>query len=399
MPDDLAAQLPYIKQVVRALNIPALEIPGFEADDVIATVARRYAAEGMAVTVVTGDKDLMQIVGDRISLLDTLKEKRSGPLEVFQRFGVAPERVTDILGLAGDATDNIPGVPGIGEKTAAELVQRFGSLESVLEWGHLVNGRKRREALRTHADQARLSKVLATVRDDVPLELALDGLTPGVPNHAELLPLLRELEFGGLVQQFTPPKPGVVEIYCDGSGDVNQGPGGYGAVLRYGSVEKELSGFETSGSSQRMELLAAIRALESLTKPCRVHVVSDSQYLVKGMTQWLPGWLRQGKLEAAGALANQDLWLRLVELSRQQSVTWEWVRGHNGHPFNGRADELAGKALQQGRAAVARKPPPPAAVEAQPEAAPPPAAPVRTLAAEEMNLPPFECEADGQLRF
>jgi ribonuclease HI len=148
-----------------------------------------------------------------------------------------------------------------------------------------------------------------------------------------------------------------------------------------------------------MELLAAIRALESLTKPCRVHVVSDSQYLVKGMTQWLPGWLRQGKLEAAGALANQDLWLRLVELSRQQSVTWEWVRGHNGHPFNGRADELAGKALQQGRAAVARKPPPPAAVEAQPEAAPPPAAPVRTLAAEEMNLPPFECEADGQLRF
>jgi ribonuclease HI len=320
-------------------------------------------------------------------------------VEVFQRFGVAPERVTDILGLAGDAADNIPGVPGIGEKTAAELVQRFGSLEAVLEWGHLVNGRKRREALRTHAEQARLSKVLATVRDDVPLEIALDGLTPGVPNHAELLPLLRELEFGGLVQQFTPPKPGVVEIYCDGSGDVNQGPGGYGAVLRYGSVEKELSGFETSGSSQRMELLAAIRALESLTKPCRVQVVSDSQYLVKGMTQWMEGWLRQGKLEADGALANQDLWLRLLALSRQQSVTWEWVRGHNGHPFNGRADELAGKALQQGRAAVARKPPPPAAVETQPAAAPPPAAPARAVAAEAVSQPPFECEADGQLRF
>jgi ribonuclease HI len=399
MPDDLAAQIPYIKRVVRALDLPALEVPGFEADDVIATVARRYAAEGMAVTVVTGDKDLMQIVGAGISLLDTMKEKRSGPLEVQQRFGVPPERVTDILGLAGDASDNIPGVPGIGEKTAAELVQRFGSLEEILKWGHLVNGRKRKEALRTHADQARLSKVLATVRDDVPLEISLDELAPGVPNHAELLPLLRELEFGGLVLQFTPPKPGVVEIYCDGSGDVNQGPGGYGAVLRYGTVEKELFGFETIGTSQRMELLAAIRALESLTKPCRVHVVSDSQYLVKGMTEWMEGWIRQGKLEAEGAMANQDLWIRLLALSRQQTVTWEWVRGHNGHPFNGRADELAGKALKQGREAVGPKPPPQPAPEAQPVAVPPPPAPARAIPSEEMNLPPFECEEDGQFRF
>jgi ribonuclease HI len=399
MPDDLAAQIPYIKQVVRALNLQALEIPGFEADDVIATVARRYAAEGREVTVVTGDKDLMQIVGEGISLLDTMKDKRSGPLEVFQRFGVAPERVTDILGLAGDASDNIPGVPGIGEKTAAELVQRFGTLEEILKWGHLVNGRKRREALRTHADQARLSKVLATVRDDVPLEISLDDLALAVPNHAELLLLLRELEFGSLALQFTPPKPGVVEIYCDGSGDVNQGPGGYGAVLRYGTVEKELSGFEASSTSQRMELLAAISALESLTKPCRVHVVSDSQYLVKGMTEWMQGWIRQGKLEAEGGMANQDLWIRLVALSRQQTVTWEWVRGHNGHPFNGRADELAGKALRQGREAVGPKPPSQSAPEAQPVASPPSPAPARAISPEEMDLPPFECEEDGQFRF
>ncbi len=398
MPDDLVAQVPYIRQMVRALNIPALEIPGYEADDVIATVARRQADEGMEVTVVTGDKDLMQIVGERISLLDTMKEKRCGPPEVLQRFGVPPERVTDILGLAGDASDNIPGVPGIGEKTAAELVQRFGSLEDVLKWGHLVNGRKRREALRTYADQARLSKVLATVRDDVPLEIAFDDLTPGPPDHAALLPLLRELEFDALILQFTPPQPGVVEIYCDGSGDINRGPGGYGAVLRYGAVEKELSGFETSSTSQRMELLAAIHALESLTKPCRAHVVSDSLYLIKGMTEWLEGWIRQGKLEAEGALANQDLWCRLLALSRQQTVTWEWVRGHNGHPFNGRADELAGKALQQGRAAVA--PPLPAAVpEAPPVAASPPPAPARTAPPAEVPPIPLECEEDGQFRF
>jgi ribonuclease HI len=398
MPDDLAAQIPYIKQMVRALSIPALEIPGFEADDVIATVARRYAAEGMEVTVVTGDKDLMQIVGAGISLLDTMKERRSGVPEVQQRFGVAPERVTDILGLAGDTADNIPGVPGIGEKTAAELVQRFGSLEDVLTWSHLVNGRKRQEALRTYADQARLSKVLATVRDDIPLEISLDGLALAAPQLNDLLPLLRALEFDSLTLQFTPPKAGVVEVYCDGSGDVHRGPGGYGVVLRYGQVEKELSGFEVSSTSQRMELLAAIRALESLTKPCRVHVVSDSQYLVKGMTQWLAGWVRQGKLQAEGAMANQDLWLRLLALSGQQTVSWEWVRGHSGHPFNSRADELASKALQQGRQAGEQTRLPATIPETQPLAAPQAKAPVGTKSPVEADPMPFECE-DGQFRF
>ena len=147
-----------------------------------------------------------------------------------------------------------------------------------------------------------------------------------------------------------------------------------------------------------MELLAAIHALESLTKPCRAHVVSDSLYLIKGMTEWLEGWLRQGKLEAEGALANQDLWGRLLALSRQQTVTWEWVRGHNGHPFNGRADELAGKGLQQGRAAVA--PPLPAAVpEAPPVAAPPPSTPARAAPPAEVPPMPLECDEDGQFRF
>ena len=147
MPEDLAAQLPYIRKILQALNIPALEAPGFEADDVIATLARTYAAEGIEVTVVTGDKDLLQIVNDRIGLLDTMNDKRSGPQEVLDRFGVPPELVADVLGLAGDTADNIPGVPGIGEKTAANLVQQFGSLEGVLQWKSLVNGKKRRESL------------------------------------------------------------------------------------------------------------------------------------------------------------------------------------------------------------------------------------------------------------
>jgi ribonuclease HI len=343
MPDDLVPQIPYIRQVLKALNIQTLEAPGFEADDVIATLARRYAASGIEVTVVTGDKDLLQIVGERISLLDTMKEKRSGPQEVLERFGVPPELVTDVLGLAGDSADNIPGVPGIGEKTASELVRRFGSLEEVLQWIDMVNGRQRRGSLRAHAGQARLSKVLATVRDDVPLDTPLEALQRQAPDLAALLPLLQELEFTALAAAFTPPPPGLVEIYCDGSGS-DSGPGGYGVILRYGESEKELSGCEAAATSQRMELIAAIRGLEALTKRKKVRVYSDSQYLVRGMNEWLPGWIRSGRIDTAEALKNHDLWQQLAALAAGHEINWQWVRGHAGNHFNERCDRLAKRA-------------------------------------------------------
>jgi len=352
MPEDLASQLPYIRQILQALNIAALEAPRYEADDVIATLARRYAGEGIEVTVVTGDKDLMQIVGPGICLLDTMKNTRSGPQEVMQRFGVPPEGVPDVLGLAGDTSDNIPGVPGVGEKTAAELVQRFGSLEGVLKWRSLVNGKKRRENLHAFAEQARLSKNLATLRDDVDMEVSLNDLQRSKPNLATLLPLLRKLEFEDLEIAFAPPAPGVVEIYSDGSG-TSAGPGGYGVILRYGEHEKELSGFEPDATSQRMELLAAIRGLEALHKPQTVRLFSDSQYLVRGMSEWIHGWLRDGRLETPNALANQDLWQQLLALSRRHSIAWEWVRGHAGHPFNERCDRLAKQAVDNGTQAAA----------------------------------------------
>ena len=351
MPEDLVPQLPYIRRILQALNIPALEAPGFEADDVIATLARSFAADGVAVTVVTGDKDLLQIVSDGIGLLDTMKDKRSGPQEVLERFGVAPELVADVLGLSGDTADNIPGVPGIGEKTAALLVQRFGSLEGVLQWKDLVNGKSRRESLHLHAEQARLSKTLATVRYDVPLEVSLADLQVRPANPAELIPLLRELGFAALEVAFTPPPPGVVELYSDGSGR-DSGPGGYGVILRYGDHEKELSGFEPASTSQRMELIAAIRGLEALHSPRRVRVYSDSQYLVRGMSEWLRGWIRAGRLETPDALKNQDLWRQLASLSDKHQVSWEWVPGHAGHPFNERCDKLAKRAAEEGARVV-----------------------------------------------
>jgi ribonuclease HI len=404
MPEELALQIPYIRQILRALNIPALEAPGYEADDVIATLARRFAAQGIEVTVVTGDKDLMQIVGDGICLLDTMKDTRSGPQEVMERFGVPPERVPDVLGLAGDTSDNIPGVPGIGEKTAAELVRRFGSLEDVLKWQSLVNGKKRRENLHAYAGQARLSKQLATVRDDVALEVALEDLLLGNPNLSALLPLLRQLEFEELAIAYTPPAPGVVEIYSDGSG-TSAGPGGYGVILRYGEHEKELSGFEPVATSQRMELLAAIRGLEALHKPQTVCLFSDSQYLVRGMNQWIHGWVRDGRLETPDALANQDLWQQLLALSRQHKITWEWVRGHAGHPFNERCDRLAKRAVEDGMPAAeagsaggdagqAGTTTETAAEQAKPD----PPKPAKRAPVPLREEAEFEAEDDGQLR-
>lgn len=395
MPEDLVVQLPYIRKVLQALNIPALETPGFEADDVIATLARTYAAEGVEVTVVTGDKDLLQIVNERIALLDTMKEKRSGPQEVVERFGVPPELVADVLGLAGDTADNIPGVPGIGEKTASKLVQQFGSLEGVLQWKSLVNGKARRESLHLHADMARLSKKLATVRYDVPLEVSLADLQSRSPNIQDLIPLLRELGFAALEVAFTPPPPGVVEIYSDGSGR-DSGPGGYGVILRYGEHEKELSGFEPASTSQRMELIAAIRGLEALNTSKKVHIYSDSQYLVRGMSEWLQGWIRAGRLETPDALKNQDLWQRLALLSGKHDITWEWVPGHAGHPFNERCDKLAKRAAEEGVRSV-MKANQPAEIKKEEKVS-------QLLAAQVLQVPitcgedkPFDADADGQL--
>lgn len=138
----------------------------------------------------------------------------------------------------------------------------------------------------------------------------------------------------------------VVEIFSDGACSGNPGPGGWGAILRFGSTVKELSGGEQSTTNNRMELLGAIAALESLVRPCKVVVTSDSQYLVKGMNEWLAGWVRKGWRTTQGPVVNQDLWERLLALSQKHSIEWCWVRGHNGHPENERCDELARAALE-----------------------------------------------------
>ena len=174
-PEDLSAQIPLVRDLVEAHRIPILEVEDFEADDVIATLVDR-APEGARISIVSTDKDLMQLVGERVVLLDGIKERRYGPAEVEARFGVPPEKVLDLRSLVGDPSDNIPGVKGIGEKGAAKLILEWGDLENLLAHTDEISAKRARTALQDGVEDARLSKELATLRTDVPLPVALDAL-------------------------------------------------------------------------------------------------------------------------------------------------------------------------------------------------------------------------------
>lgn len=202
MPDDLRMQMGPIRDVVKAFNIPSLELQGFEADDIIGALAGRFAGQGGKVVVVTGDKDLMQIVTDRVTLLDTMKGKESGIADVVERFGVGPDLVIDILGLAGDSSDNIPGVPGIGEKTATKLILEYGSLDQLLAQAHEVKG-KNGEKLREFREQALLSRRLATINCNVPLDIELDTLAAQEPDQETLNGLFKKFGFTTLIKEIT----------------------------------------------------------------------------------------------------------------------------------------------------------------------------------------------------
>ena len=208
MDDDLAVQLPYVRRVCEAFGLPMLDVPGFEADDVIATLAFQAVAAGYRVVVVTGDKDFLQLVSDDILVLNPGREGSGATLydrqTVEEKFGVPPERVVDVLALVGDAVDNVPGVAGIGEKGARDLVKEFGTLGGVLENVDKIKRPAYREGLRSHREDALLSKRLVTLRTDVPITLELAKLERREPNRTLAHALFAELEFVNLVKEFAP---------------------------------------------------------------------------------------------------------------------------------------------------------------------------------------------------
>ena len=198
-PPDLVPQFALVREATRAFGVPALEMEGFEADDIIAAYARLAREAGRPVTIVSSDKDLMQLVGPGVAMLDPLKNRAIGPAEVVEKFGVPPEKVVDVQALAGDSTDNIPGVPGIGVKTAAQLIIEYGDLDTLLARAGEIKQPKRRESLLAFADQARLSRTLVKLADDAPVPVPLAEVKAHRPDPEVLFPFLRLQGFKSIV--------------------------------------------------------------------------------------------------------------------------------------------------------------------------------------------------------
>jgi DNA polymerase-1 len=200
-PDDLMPQFALIREAVRAFDLPCLEQGGFEADDLIATYAREAGERGATATIVSSDKDLMQLVTDKVTMYDTMKDRRIGIAEVIEKFGVPPEKVVEVQALAGDSTDNVPGVPGIGVKTAAQLIVEYGDLETLLKRAGEIKQPKRREALIENAEKARISRQLVLLDDKVKLDVPLDELAVHEPDARKLIAFLKAMEFSTLTRR------------------------------------------------------------------------------------------------------------------------------------------------------------------------------------------------------
>jgi DNA polymerase-1 len=200
-PDDLRPQFKFIREAVQAFDLPCLEQDGFEADDLIATYVRQACEAGATATIVSSDKDLMQLVSDCVVMFDTMKDRRIGPAQVIEKFGVPPEKVIEVQALIGDSTDNVPGVPGIGVKTAAQLIGEYGDLETLLARAAEIKQEKRRQSLLDNAEKARLSRKLVTLDDHVKLDVPIGDLAVHEPDYKRLIAFLKAMEFNALTRR------------------------------------------------------------------------------------------------------------------------------------------------------------------------------------------------------
>jgi DNA polymerase-1 len=250
-PEDLIPQFDYIKKVTRALNVPLLQVPGFEADDIIATLAKKICVD-RPVVIVTGDKDLMQLVDDRVTLFDPMKDKQTGIEGVLEKFGVDPARVIEVQALSGDPSDNVPGVPGIGPKTAIQLIQEFGSLDGVYQNLDKIKGKKQ-ENLREHKKLAYLSRKLVTLSEQVPVELSLEDLKCRSAKNEECRTLFEELEFHRLLEAMGPAP----EKLDRGAYELVQSPQAFESFL--GKLKKaKVFSFDTETTSLEISQAALV---------------------------------------------------------------------------------------------------------------------------------------------
>jgi DNA polymerase-1 len=319
MDDDLAVQLPYVRRVCEAFGLPMLNVPGFEADDVIATLAYQAVAGGYKVVVVTGDKDFLQLVSDDILVLNPGREGSGATLydrqTVEEKFGVPPERVVDVLALVGDAVDNVPGVAGIGEKGARDLVKEFGTLEGVLENADKIKRPAYREGLKAHREDAILSKRLVTLRTDVPIALELATLERREPNRALAHALFTELEFVNLVKEFVPE------------------PSATGTSYEIVTDEAALAGFVDEA---RRAGEVGLSVLRSTREPMRARVVGLALAREAGRAIYVP--LDPAPLEAPSVLPRARAMEILRPLLTDPAVALHSARAKHDRILLGRLD-------------------------------------------------------------
>ena len=296
MPEDLRPQIPLTRRATEAFNIACKEKEGYEADDIIATLAVQARAAGGRCTIISSDKDLMQLVGDGVEMLDAMKNKRIGRDGVFEKFGVFPERVVDVQALAGDSVDNVPGAPGIGIKTAALLINEFGDLDALLERAGEIKQPKRRQTLIDHADQIRLSRRLVLLDEATPLDFTLDDLEVRDPEPEALMPFLAEMEFRTLTKRIAdqlgvampeindtpasaPDAPEIEDVPFDKAGytsvsDAAALQGWIDAIYERGYVAVDT---ETTGLNEMTAKLVGISLAVEPGKACYIPLIHKAQ--------------------------------------------------------------------------------------------------------------------------
>ncbi|MGE5545476.1 MAG: DNA polymerase I [Solirubrobacterales bacterium] len=299
-PEELVPQFPLIREATRAFNVPCIEQEGFEADDLIATYARQALRAGGRVTIVSSDKDLMQLVDDGIEMLDPIKNKTIGAAEVVEKFGVPPAKVVDVQALCGDATDNVPGVPGIGVKTAAQLIEEFGDLETLLARAGEIKQPKRRETLLANLDKARVSKQLVTLRDDVPVAEGLEAFAVREPKPEMLTAFLEHMGFRSILARLqsktATTSPPASPSTAPGTAMVKPVPAApqYELVLTVDRLDAWIAQAMEAGT-------VAIDTETTSLDPLSCHIVGVSMSVEPGKACYVP--LRHAPIEAQGSLA------------------------------------------------------------------------------------------------
>ncbi|MBB6487666.1 DNA polymerase-1 [Rhizobium lusitanum] len=268
-PEELIPQFGLIREATRAFNLPCIETDGFEADDIIATYARQAEAAGSDVTIISSDKDLMQLVTPMVHMYDSMKDKQIGIPDVIEKWGVPPEKMIDLQAMTGDSVDNVPGIPGIGPKTAAQLLEEFGDLDTLLARAGEIKQQKRRENIIANAELARISRQLVSLRTDVPLELPLDALVLEPQNGPKLIGFLKAMEFTSLTRRVADAcdcdpaaiEPSVVKVEL--------ADGAHGPDLDVGENVELVAGSEVSAEGASVPVPAAKPrlAVEGLSEP------------------------------------------------------------------------------------------------------------------------------------